>query len=173
MDGSGSTPAPRFGASTQKRWTAREITRIRELVADGYTDREIGKEFGRSKGAIREARHRNGIPTNQKPKLDPEIARRRAAVARRDFRQKPRQTFGSALFGTVRMPPTADEQRQQTSELLSRFLPGHGDGQEGRKALLDLGDGDCRYMVGQRFCGLPKERGSYCHQHSARCYRDV
>jgi len=42
-------------------WTPEEEQRLRELVAQGLTDKEIGKILGKPPGAIRAKRHRMGL----------------------------------------------------------------------------------------------------------------
>ena len=44
-----------------RRWTERQIERVRRLKASGYADRQVASELGRTAQAVKEARRRLGI----------------------------------------------------------------------------------------------------------------
>jgi transposase-like protein len=48
-----------------KRYTEEEKQRIKELANQGYTDKSIAKQLGRSTNAIRNHRHRNNFRTRE------------------------------------------------------------------------------------------------------------
>lgn len=65
-----------------RRWTASEVSMLRELASDGYTDAEIADELNERFGTTRNGRavcvhrHEAGIPTSSRTGRSPNHVRR-------------------------------------------------------------------------------------------------
>lgn len=137
-----------------EQWEAQDA-RLRELVEEGITAREIGALLGCSRNAVIGRCRRIGVKLKR--------------LSSRDVtRQRPRRTELRRLRKTKKAP------RARSVPITDQDIP-HAQ----RKTLLELGPCDCHWPVGDPatpdffFCGGVRQGGSsYCtaHEHRSRDY---
>jgi len=127
---------------------------LRDAIERLGSQRAAGKSLGLSVGTVSGLVHRNpdyfeGVVKSKTKQLSKPGARKAANPARR--RAVSRQPAIQSIPKPVKRYYGSDQP-----------FP--------LRTLMDLGENDCRYMIGELYCGRPVERGSYCASHGAGCY---
>lgn len=155
--------------SANPGWTVERVEALRSMWADGMSAGEIGKELGVSRGGICGKAWRLGLPPHlSTTQMDQRRKSRQATKMRMNGGQ-----FSISVSRThaVRAAPSI------VAEALSTPADDLAIPADQRKTLMQLGDRDCRWPVGDThasdffFCAAPAEAGKpYCGPHCRRAF---
>lgn len=169
------TGAARRGST----WTPERIETLKRLAADGMSSTLISERFGLGRGAIIGKCSRLGLTlrgTRTKRRGRP--TGRVETQARKPRQPNPVKVSSSGASPERRTAPPAsspllDGAEPPTLEATDLTSEAARDDCVG---ILDLKNGQCRFPIGDKFCGdLTCERGSgsYCEPHADRCYAGI
>jgi len=138
-------------------WNPEQVEILIRLVREGYSGGVIANRLGLSRNSVIGKVHRLGMHLGNS-----------------------RNSMQRGLASQLRLKANYDRRRvvkpriPVIPRLRSEPLPSPAAEDLARKSLLDLNDGDCRYVVGEPtgvcFCALPQIPGSsYCLTHAVRC----
>ena len=136
--------------SRPKKWTDRELDKLRELAKTGKSFQQIGDILGYSRNACAGKAHREKItkaPTDLTPR--PKVFIKPAA-----------RPFRLAIRAVKTIPP----------DVKAVDMP--------LVTMMQLTSNNCRYPFGEdediMFCGKPRHRGRpYCLEHAEVCYKPM
>lgn len=138
--------------SRPKKWTAKELDKLRALAKTGKSFQQIGDILGYSRDACAGKAHREKItkaPTDLTPR--PKVFIKPAA---RPFR---------LAIRAVKPPPPPPDVKAVDTQLVT---------------MMQITSNNCRYPIGEDedmlFCGKPRHLGRpYCQEHAEVCYKPM
>lgn len=158
-------------------WTEQACASLRGLWREGMPTREIGKRIGKSKNAVIGKARRLGLGLHQDCNSRRMERKPEERTPHPQGPRKPRGTYKTRTNKTSwRQVGKPKPPAKIVVEIVDTFIP-----LDQRKTLLQLGENDCRFPVGDPtkgfwcneeffYCGGPTDGSPYCAGHAARVY---
>jgi hypothetical protein len=136
-------------------WTDYELNTLKQLVSEKLSASVIAERMGRSRNAIIGATHRY---SDRVGKLRWWVlAKKRGLKITTIKTVKKRQA--------QKRPFELGMETKEAKDIIIDVVP-----PEQLRTLMELETGQCRWPVGDMFCGDHVERGAYCQMHTARSH---
>lgn len=130
----------------QKKWSAKDIERLRKLAKTGKSFKQIGAILGYSRNACAGKAHREGI-----------------CKAPSDLTPRPKKFVPKPVTKAIPPTPVPPETKVLDMRLITMMQLTRHD------CRYPIGEGE-----DMLFCGLPKQPNrSYCKEHAETCYKPL